>query len=93
MRTAASLVLMMFMFFIATPTIVSLIEKSSDTSYFYSMSEEELSHKEIKAEFLFEDHALQFHFAEVGSGAILYENLSRHDNVFGTIFIPPPEQA
>lgn len=92
MKSAARLVLLLFVLFISTPTIVSLIEKSTDTSYFYSMSEEELSHKEIKAEF----KVHEYHFIDLSgrtTSLILSENLSKHDNVSGTIFIPPPEQA
>ena len=92
MKYAARLILLMFVFFISTPTIVSLIEKTTDTSYFYSMSEEELSHKEIKADF----RITEYHFIDLSrqtTSLILSENLSKHDNVSGTIFIPPPEQA
>jgi len=93
MRFAANIVLLMFMFFIATPTIVSVIEKSTDTSCFFNMTEEELSHKEIKADFTFHH---EYYFNDLSgntSGLILSENLSKHDNVSTTIFIPPPEQA
>lgn len=85
-----SIVLVMFVFFLSTPTIVSLIEKSTDTSLFYSMTEEELSHKEVKAE-LRCDHHVFINLSGNSSGLILSENLSRHDNVFSSIFIPPPE--
>ena len=92
MKLATRLVLLMFMLFIATPTIVSVIKKSSDTSVFFSMSEEELAHKEVKAHF----KEFTFHFVDLSgqtSGLILFENLSKHDNVAATIFIPPPEQV
>jgi len=92
MKFAARLVLVMFVLFISTPTIVSVIKKSVDTSYFYSMSEEEHAHKEIKADF----HEHTYHFVDLSgqtSSLILSENLSRHDNVSATIFIPPPERA
>ncbi|HEX8561493.1 MAG TPA: hypothetical protein VF676_00810 [Flavobacterium sp.] len=82
----------MFMIFLSTPTIVSLIEKSCDTSVFYSMTEEELTHKEIKAELRIHE----YHFVDLSgrtSSLILSENLSRHDNVCAAIFIPPPEQV
>ena len=93
MRFAANLVLFLFMLFIATPTIVSVIEKSTDTSYFFNMTEEELSHKEIKADFAHNQH---YDFVDLSgntSSLISYENLSKHDNVATTIFIPPPEQV
>ena len=93
MKALSAIVLFIFVLFISTPTIVSVIEKGCDVSAFYSMSEEELTHKEIKGEVrLAED----FHFINLSgntSGLILSENLSKHDNVFSSIFIPPPEQA
>jgi hypothetical protein len=92
MKFATKMVLLMFVLFISTPTIVSVIKKNIDTSYFYSMSEEELSHKEIKADF--KEHT--YHFVDLSgetSSLILFENLSKHDNVAATIFIPPPEQV
>ncbi len=93
MKFAASLILLMFLFFISAPTIVSLIQKNSDTSICFSLTEEELSHKEIKAEFKFDT---QYHFIDLSghtSSLIISENLSKHDNVSATIFIPPPERA
>ena len=92
MKFAARLVLLMFVLFISTPTIVSVIKKTVDTSYFYSMSEEEHAHKEIKAHF----QEIHYHIADWSvptSSLIRFENLSKHDNVAATIFIPPPEQV
>lgn len=92
MKLATKLVLLMFVLFISTPTIVSVIKKTVDTSYFYSMSEEEHAHKEVKAHF----RENTYHFVDLSgqtSSLILSENLSRHDNVSATIFIPPPEQV
>lgn len=76
-----------------TPTIVSIIEKSTDTSIFYSVSEEELSHKEIKAVFCLVSIPKMINLAGLTSSHIQSENLSRHDNVAAEIFIPPPEQV
>jgi hypothetical protein len=56
------------------------------------MSEEELTHKDIKAEVKLPN----FEFINLSgftSSLILSENLSKHDNVSATIFIPPPEQV
>jgi len=92
MKLAVNLLLIVFVTFLSTPTIVSVIKKSTDTSYFYSMSEEELTHKEVKAEFKFETLTLVF-FSPQTSNLILSENLSKHDNIASTIFIPPPEQV
>lgn len=92
MKFAAKIVLLLFVTFLSTPTIVSLIEKSCDTTYFFSMSEEE-HHKEVKAEFRFHTEVTFVNLSGNSSSLILSENLSKHDNVSGTIFIPPPEQV
>ncbi|MBF6608274.1 MAG: hypothetical protein ITG00_06010 [Flavobacterium sp.] len=70
-----------------------MIEKSAETAAFFSMTEEELSHKEIKVEYKLTSHSSILYITQLTSGLICYENLSKHDNVFTTIFIPPPEQV
>jgi hypothetical protein len=92
MKFAVKILLIVFITFLSTPTIVSMIEKSSDTSCFYSMSEEEQMHKEVKAEFNFEPFSIVLHNNFKTSSLILSENLSKHDNIASTIFIPPPER-
>jgi hypothetical protein len=93
MKLAVNILLIVFITFLSTPTIVSVIKKSTDTSYFYSMSEEELTHhKEVKAELKFETLTIAY-FPEKTSRVILTENLLKHDNIASTIFIPPPEQV
>ncbi|WP_255512744.1 hypothetical protein [Flavobacterium sp. GT3R68] len=93
MKFAVKIMLFVFVIFLSTPTIVSLIEKSTDTSCFYSMSEDELSHKEIKAEFKFDSNYELINLSGFTSSLILSENLSKHDNIAGSIFIPPPDQV
>jgi hypothetical protein len=56
------------------------------------MSEEELAHKVVKAQFKFEPAFIAMDFYLKSSGIILSENLSKHDNIATSIFIPPPEQ-
>ncbi len=92
MKFIANILLVVFVAFLSTPTVVSMIEKSCDTSVFYSMSEEELSHKEVKAELRIPSFEF-INLSGLTSGLIHSENLSKHDNVSGTIFIPPPEQV
>jgi hypothetical protein len=92
MKFAAKIVLFLFIAFLSTPTIVSMIKKNCDTSVFYSMSEEE-HHKEIKAELRFAPEITFVNLSGNTSSLILSENLSKHDNVSATIFIPPPEQV
>lgn len=91
MKLAVNILLIVFVTFLSTPTIVSVIKKSTDTSYFYSMSEEELTHKEVKAEFKFETVNLVF-FPPQFSRVISSENLLKHNKIASSIFIPPPDQ-
>ncbi len=94
MKTTISILVLLFVTFLATPTIVSLIEKKSDVSSFYNFSEEEIASKdvkEIKADF---KHVFDYPFIVLkinSTTAIISENLSRHDNVTPSIFSPPPE--
>ena len=52
MKFIARFILFIFVAFLSTPTIVTLIEKNTDISLFYSFSEEEINKdlKEIKAD-------------------------------------------
>lgn len=93
MKILVRILLFVFVVFLSTPTIVSLIEENTDTSYFYSMSEEEQVHKEVKAEFKFEPYPIVLNYSFKTSSLILSENLSKHDNVASSIFIPPPDLA
>lgn len=91
MKCVAQLFLILFVTFLATPTIVSLIQKSTDTSYFYSMSEEEQAHKEIKADLNTDLSYVLLHFPCKVSKIILSPDCVKHDNLASIIFIPPPE--
>jgi len=94
MKTVVRFILVIFVFFLSTPTIVGLIEKNCDTSVFYSMSEEEhVHHKEVKAEVKNDFCYLIPSVTEIATTLIHSENLSKHDNISASIFIPPPEQV
>jgi hypothetical protein len=45
MKSVTKIVLVIFILFLATPTIVFVIDKDIDTSYFFNTSEEEESHR------------------------------------------------
>jgi hypothetical protein len=93
MKIIAQILMFVFIAFLLTPTVVSLIEKDADISVFYSLSEEEHSQKEVKAIF---NYTTSFEVATVLSAEtslILSENLSKHDNIASSIFIPPPDQV
>jgi len=93
MKTAARFVIFMFLFYLATPTLVTVIKKTTDTSCFFSMNEEEHAHKELKVEFLFNQPLQLPGFAAEDPRGVLSANFSLHDNVAASIFLPPPELA
>jgi hypothetical protein len=93
MKFFARLVLTIFVIFLSTPTVVTLIKKSTDTSVVYSFSEEEI-HKEIKEVKAEVKQHFDYPFLDLKinkNTSIISENLSRHDNVTSEIFSPPPE--
>lgn len=93
MKLAAKILLFVFITFLATPTIISVIKKSVDTSVFYSFSEEEKAHKEIKAVFNIDVAHPTVNFSNPNTGLIQSENLLKHNKIASKIFIPPPEQV
>jgi hypothetical protein len=86
------LLLIVFVSFLSTPTVVSLIKKSTDVSLFYSFAEEE-THKDLKEvkglKQLFDYPSTELKLNP--NSKIISENLSCHDNVAEEIFSPPPE--
>lgn len=95
MKLIARCILFIFLAFLSTPTIVTLIEKNADVSVFYNFAEEE-NHKdikEIKADLIL---SFDYPFIELNSirdSKIISQNLLRHDKITEEIFIPPPELA
>ena len=93
MKLLVNILLLIFLSFLATPTIVSLMQDDADVSVAYNLNEEEV-HKElqeIKAgpnefTFLFLMKELKTK-SQINTGYLL-----RHKLVFGDIFLPPPEQ-
>ncbi len=93
MKFFARLLIMTFITFLSTPTVITLIEKNSDISLFYSFAEEEI-HKELKEVKAEVKQQFDYPFLELKipkNTAIISENLSRHDNVSSEIISPPPE--
>ena len=93
MKYFARVLLAFFIIFLSTPTIVTLIKKSTGSSVFYSFAEEEIHKdlKEVKAEVKqhFDYPFLDLKISK--STAIISENLSRHDNVSSEIISQPPD--
>lgn len=93
MKIVAHIVLFIYVTFLLTPTIIRVIEKSTDTAVSYNFFEEEQSQKEFKAIFCSEIAFETFHLSELTSSLILSENLSKHEVIASSIFITPPEQV
>lgn len=93
MKFIAPILLFLFITFLVTPTIVSVITKNADLSVFYSFSEEEKAHQEIKAIFNYDEVIALINLSRLDSGIIHSENLSKHDKISSKIFISPPEQV
>ena len=91
MKFTVKIIIFVFFIFLSTPTIVSLIEKNTDISFFYSSGELEEMHKDVKSEFKFDTFSFAFFNLPLKSSLILFENLSKHDNISSSIFIPPPD--
>ncbi len=91
MKFTVKIVIFVFFIFLSTPTIVSLIEKNTDIYFFYSSAELEDMHKDVKLEFKFDAFSFSFFNLLKMSSLVLSENLSKHDNISYSIFIPPPD--
>ena len=93
MKTVSRILIFLFIAFLSTPTIVTLIEKNTDVSMFYGSSEEELykDFKEIKADLKHNFDYCFIQFKVISNSKIISENLSRHDNIASVIFSPPPD--
>lgn len=92
MKFIVNIVLFLFMSFLVTPTVVSVIEENVDCSIVYSFTEEELQKelKEVKVGPQ-EDYTMSFFTVSRKLSIIKSANLEKHDNVSGDICSPPPE--
>ncbi|OYX83538.1 MAG: hypothetical protein B7Y83_11145 [Flavobacteriales bacterium 32-34-25] len=94
MKLVARFFLFLFVAFLSTPTIIRLIEKSTDTAVFFSVSEEEHAKKEVKNIICIEAITSTFELKRTTDGSlILSKNLSKHDNISRKIFSPPPNMV
>jgi hypothetical protein len=94
MKFIARIFLFLFIASISTPAIVSMIEKSCDTSILFNLSEEEHTQKEVKDFVYYTDIEFKFLLGHYNkSSLILSENLSKHDKISSSIFSPPPDLA
>lgn len=95
-KITAQLLLLFFLSFLITPTVVCVIEKSTDISLNYEFSEEENQKenkelKELKSDFTLKNQlefiVIKFNYSK----NIISENAAKHNPISEEIFIPPPE--
>lgn len=91
MKIIVNIVLFLFLFFLAAPTVVSLLQDETDMSMVYSITEEEIQKeiKEVKAAPSIEMR-LTFFAPAKKTPVIKTANQERHDNVSREIHSPPP---
>lgn len=91
MKLVARILLFIFIAFLSTPTVVTLMKKCNNTSVSFSFSEEEHSHKELKATVhpaILQHEVLLSAYIE--KRTIVSENIAKLDNISQSIFAPPP---
>lgn len=96
MKLTAQILLLFFITFLVTPTIVSVIKKNTDISLVYDFSEKENQKenkelKELKSDFTLKNQLEVIAFKFNYSKNIISENVSKHNPISEEIFIPPPE--
>lgn len=98
MKFIVKIVLVLFVLFLAAPTIESLIKDDTDVSVLYNLGEEDedgtiKDFKELKADIVVVVHYPEFVLQSNIVSKIISKNISKHDNVAEEIFLPPPEIA
>jgi hypothetical protein len=94
MKLIAHIFLFIFIAFLSTPIIVTMIEKSSDNSMFFNMSEDEQVQKEVKNIAYFVPFQATFILKRTIKSSLIHsENLSKHNNITKSIFSPPPNYS
>ncbi len=96
MKFLVSTLLLLFMIYLSTPTVLLLIEKNANISLNYDLSEEEnqkdnKENKELKSDFTLKTQFELVTHNSILPNIIISENESKHDAISEEIFIPPPE--
>lgn len=96
MKVLTSIILLFFVFFLAAPTIVACLEEDKEnTSLCRSSSSSAFEEIKIEIKYYTLNTFKEIFFLNLkkGSGLIIFENLSKHDLISASIFIPPPNRA
>ena len=93
MKLLVNIFLFIFITFLSTPTLIGMIDDKADTSYFYTMCEEEENHapfNEIKTVPIVNYSFFDFTFNKLEKLNVLIEHDLSFDNLAHQIFSPPP---
>ena len=93
MKLLVNIFLFIFITFLSTPTLVGMIDDKADTSYFYTMCEEEENHapfNEIKTVPIVNYSFFDFTLNKLEKLNVLIEHDLSFDNLAHQIFSPPP---
>lgn len=93
MKTAVKVTLLLFLFFLAMPTVISILEEDSDVSCAYNISEEENESVLQAVNTLSNTNVFTLPPKVNKTLKINLYSLRRHTGVCGDILIPPPEPA
>lgn len=98
MKIFASIVLLFFVLFLVAPTIVVCLEEDKDSiSLCEDCNSPSSSFEEIKHDIKYYTFnpflEMSFIDCKKSSGLIIFENLSKHDLICASIFIPPPNRV
>ena len=81
MKIIVKFLIVFFLTFLSTPTIVSLVEKKVTISYSYDNSESDEFQKELKTDFIFASLPYPLFNVKKKLITILSENLNKHDAI------------
>ncbi len=94
MKFFVKIVLVLFIAFIAMPTVVGILDKKVDTSYFYNINEEEESLSAFNGIKIISYEPFSFTF-NLKEFSLKKKFICRKENMNGyfstSIFLPPPE--
>ncbi|WP_374400723.1 hypothetical protein [Flavobacterium sp.] len=93
MKLLVNIFLFIFITFLSTPTLVGIVDNEADTSYFYTMCEEEENHasfNEIKTLPIVNFSFFNFSLDNLKTLNVLIELNLSFANLAHQIFSPPP---
>ncbi|WP_320815568.1 hypothetical protein [Flavobacterium sp.] len=93
MKILCKIVIAVFILFLATPTILSAIDKDIDTSYFFNMSEEENHNAFNEIKTIPSIYSIPIVIDFEGFQRVKYSVLNHRkvNSITPNIFLPPPE--